>query len=266
MKRETANCSSKFAFIILSLLQLLSMANQSEGFVQPLLPVSRGSDYQSIGGIVTSAVKRGSWELHAVSDDENPIGIQPANDNTRSTGQRILDLSVPALGALLIDPLLTIADTAFVGRFSTTPYELAGMGSAAALLTFSFYLFNFLCTATTPLVSEKRSSGNEAQALATGGQALSLAFILGGILSLGLIVLRQPLLSVMGTSISGPEANGYAIDFLTMRAIAAPAVFCISASTGILRGYLDTKVHINSQPPDPFSVTGTISSPRPSLL
>jgi putative MATE family efflux protein len=71
-----------------------------------------------------------------------------------------------------------------------------------------------------------------------------LAFLLGGILSAGLIAFRQPLLSVMGTSISGPEANAYAIDFLTARAIAAPAVFCISASTGILRGYLDTKTPI----------------------
>ena len=162
----------------------------------------------------------------------------------RSTGRRILDLAVPALGALLIDPLLTIADTAFVGRFSQSANELAGMGSAAAVLSFSFYLFNFLCTATTPLVSAKRSAGKESEALATGGQALSLAFLLGGILSVGLIVLRQPLLSAMGTSISGPEANAYAIDFITVRAIAAPAVFCISASTGILRGYLDTKTPI----------------------
>jgi putative MATE family efflux protein len=173
--------------------------------------------------------------LSSSVDDE--IGAKP-------TGRRILDLAVPALGALLIDPLLTLADTAFVGRYSHSANELAGMGSAAAVLTFSFYLFNFLCTATTPLVSAKRSAGKEAEALTTGGQALSLAFLLGGILSIGLIVLRQPLLSLMGTSISGPDANAYAMDFLTMRAIAAPAVFCISASTGILRGYLDTKTPI----------------------
>lgn len=70
----------------------------------------------------------------------------------KSTGQSILELAVPAAGALLIDPLMTLVDTAFVGRFSDTADQLAGMGSAAALLTFSFYLFNFLCTATTPLV------------------------------------------------------------------------------------------------------------------
>ena len=43
---------------------------------------------------------------------------------------------------------------------------------------------------------------------------------------------------VMGTPISGPEANRFGVEFLTLRAVAAPAVFCISASTGILRGLL----------------------------
>ena len=74
-------------------------------------------------------------------------------NNSKTTGQKILELAVPAAGALLIDPLMTLADTAFVGRFSDNADQLAGMGSAAALLMFSFYLFNFLCTATTPLVS-----------------------------------------------------------------------------------------------------------------
>ena len=59
--------------------------------------------------------------------------------------QQILALATPALISLAIDPLMTIADTAFVGRYSAPndPYPLAGLGSAAALLVFSFYVFNF---------------------------------------------------------------------------------------------------------------------------
>jgi len=162
-------------------------------------------------------------------------------------GPKILELAVPALGALLIDPLLTIADTAFVGRYASSPSELAGMGSATALLTFSFYIFNFLCTATTPLVAQKRASPGEEerrQALKVGGQALSLALALGTVLSFGLTLCGQPLLQLMGTSVTGPLANRYAMDFLVVRSLAAPAVFTISASTGILRGYLDTKTPI----------------------
>ncbi|CAB9499622.1 Protein DETOXIFICATION [Seminavis robusta] len=161
-----------------------------------------------------------------------------------STGEAVLDLAIPALGALLIDPIMTLIDTAFVGRFSDTPDALAGMGSAAALLTFSFYLFGFLTKVTTPLVSSKRAAGNEAGAVAIGGQALSLALGMGCMLTLVLLAFQDNLLGIMGAVNAGPETLGYAKDFLIVRTFAAPAVLCISASTGILRGYLDTKTPI----------------------
>lgn len=132
-----------------------------------------------------------------------------------------------------------------MGRFSGGgPYPLAGMGSAAALLTFSFYLFNFLCTATTPLVATERAAGRERKAEAVGGQALSLSLGLGAALTAALFLFRQPLLRLMGTGVTGAAANGYALDFLSVRAFAAPAVLCIEASTGVLRGYLDTRTPI----------------------
>jgi putative MATE family efflux protein len=217
----------------------LSSRRRADGYT----PISEAKH-----GVVLSSAKddeddRTTTVLFSIADGADPTD---ESDATRpGTGRRILELAIPALGALLIDPLLTLADTAFVGRFSTDPpYELAGMGSATALLTFSFYIFNFLCTATTPLVASKRASGREAEALAVGGQALTLAFALGTVLAVSLAAFRQPLLDVMGTSVSGPQANQYALDFLTIRAFAAPAVFSISASTGILRGYLDTKTPI----------------------
>ena len=184
-------------------------------------------------------------EMRLFSAPENKSGNQLFSSESKDeasdagTGRAILELAVPALGALLVDPLLTLADTAFVGRYSESPYELAGMGSASALLIFAFYIFNFLCTATTPLVASKRASGDEVGALAVGGQALSLAFGLGTVLSISLIALQEPLLGLMGAG-----NNEYASSFLAIRALAAPAVFCISASTGILRGYLDTKTPI----------------------
>jgi putative MATE family efflux protein len=208
------------------------------------------SNRQDGVGLYSSVDEDEDVDDEHLSTTQLSIRGEGSNDNHeedpfKPPGRRILELAIPALGALLIDPLLTLADTAFVGRFSTDPpYELAGMGSATALLTFSFYIFNFLCTATTPLVASKRASGRETEAVAVGGQALSLAFALGAVLATALAVFRQPLLNVMGTSISGPQANEYALNFLTIRALAAPAVFSISASTGILRGYLDTKTPI----------------------
>ena len=165
------------------------------------------------------------------------------DESTATISQQILSLAVPALISLAIDPLMTIADTAFVGRYSAPndPYPLAGLGSAAALLVFSFYVFNFLATATAPLVAKRRAEKNEVGARLVGGQALSLAIVLGSMLCCILLVYRVPLLQVMGTSVTGPEAEMYAEQFLTVRALAAPAVLLCSASNGIMRGYLDTK-------------------------
>lgn len=173
----------------------------------------------------------------SINDDEDDV-----NDaGKQSTGRAILALAIPALAGLAIDPLMTIADTAFIGRSAVSADALAGVASSAALLSFSFYVFNFLCTATTPIVAARRASGDEGGAVAVGGQALSLALALGAVLCSILITQSQPLLEVMGTGSTGSDANEYATSFLTIRALAAPAVLGISASTGVLRGYFDTK-------------------------
>lgn len=178
-------------------------------------------------------------------NDMNENNSAEANDNQKpSTGQAILGLAIPALGALLIDPLMTLADTVFVGRYAENADALAGMGSAAALLTSTFFVFNFLCTATTPLVAKKRGEGDENGALTLGGQSLTLAFVLGCLVTVILLLFNQPLLQEMGTGRTGPVANDFATDFLLVRAFAAPAIFICSASTGVLRGYLDTRTPI----------------------
>ena len=41
---------------------------------------------------------------------------------------------------LTIDPFMTLADTAFIGRTAMNADALAGVGVAAGTLTFSFYL------------------------------------------------------------------------------------------------------------------------------
>jgi Na+-driven multidrug efflux pump len=200
------------------------------------------------------------------------ISSHSSKASSATTASLILGLAVPALVGEIIDPLLTLADTAFVGRFATittaatttaaqTSTEsvaaslLAGLGSASAILSFSFYLFNFLCTATTPLISRKRAEAEQnatsttttsttttdEAALSVSGQALTLALLLGCIVTSLLVSFSQPLLYLMGTSQTGPDANQYATSFLTIRAFAAPAVFLNSASVGILRGFLDTK-------------------------
>ncbi|MEX2133699.1 MAG: MATE family efflux transporter, partial [Acidimicrobiia bacterium] len=148
----------------------------------------------------------------------------------------ILRLAVPALGALAIDPLLTLADTAFVARLGVT--ELAALGVDTAILGFAFFAFNFLAYVTTPLVAQALGRNDVEGAKKWVGDALVLAVGLGIIVAVALLAFAPLLVGLMGADdpISGP-----AVDYLRIRALATPAVLIVLAGHGAFRGYHDTR-------------------------
>lgn len=64
--------------------------------------------------------------------------------------REIVRLALPALGALAADPLVSLVDTAYVGRLGTE--ALASLAVAAAVFGVAFSVFNFLQYGTTPLL------------------------------------------------------------------------------------------------------------------
>ena len=69
-----------------------------------------------------------------------------------SVNAAIAALAIPALGTELVDPLLSACDTAFVGRLDAQ--QLAGVGIASSVFTYCFLFFNFLSTASAPLIAQ----------------------------------------------------------------------------------------------------------------
>ena len=67
----------------------------------------------------------------------------------------ILRFSVPMLGIGLASPLLSLVDSAVVGRYSAM--QLAAMAPATALCDCSAYIFLFLGFTTTNFVATARS-------------------------------------------------------------------------------------------------------------
>jgi MATE family multidrug resistance protein len=156
---------------------------------------------------------------------------------TPRTGNRaILRLAVPALGALAIDPLLTLVDTAFVARVGVD--ELAALGVDTALLGFVFFGFNFLAYATTPLVAQALGRGNRAEARRWVGDALVLAVVLGVVAAAVIELLAPWLVGLMG---AGEDVAGPAVSYLRIRALATPAVLVVTTGHGAFRGHLDTR-------------------------
>lgn len=148
----------------------------------------------------------------------------------------IYRLAIPALGALAIDPLLTLADTAFVARLGVN--DLAALGVDTAILGFAFFGFNFLAIVTTPLVAQALGRGDRETARRWGGDALTLAAILGIPVALLMVVAAPLLVDLMGAS---SEISGPAVNYLQIRAFATPAVLLVLASNGSFRGHHDTK-------------------------
>jgi MATE family multidrug resistance protein len=150
--------------------------------------------------------------------------------------RQILRLAVPALGALAADPLVSLVDTAFVGRLGAT--ELGALGVNAAVFALAFALFNFLAYGTTPLVAAAWGRGDREEAGRVVAQAMAVAVVIGALAVVLLEVFWQPILTVMQ---AGPELLGPAGEYLRVRAWAAPAVLLVTVGHGAFRGMQDTR-------------------------
>ena len=155
---------------------------------------------------------------------------------TGPSNRQILALAIPALGALAADPLLSLVDTAFVGRLGPVP--LAALGIDVAIFGFAFALFNFLAYATTPLVARARGMGDIAGAGHVVSQAFTLAASIGAAVGVALIVAAPVLVSLFGPE---PNVVGPALEYLRIRAVALPAMLVMTAGHGAYRGMQDTR-------------------------
>jgi MATE family multidrug resistance protein len=154
----------------------------------------------------------------------------------RAHDRKILALGIPALGALAADPLVSLVDTAFVGRLGTT--SLAALGIDAAVFGLAFFAFNFLAYGVTPLVAKALGAGEPDRAARIIANGLVAAIGLGTIVTVVLQIGADPILSLMGASSDvASEAAGY----LRIRAVAAPAVLIITLGHGAFRGHQDTR-------------------------
>jgi MATE family multidrug resistance protein len=150
--------------------------------------------------------------------------------------RQILALGLPALGALAADPLVSLVDTAFVGRLGTT--SLAALGIDAAIFGLAFFAFNFLAYGVTPLVARALGEGRADRAARVVTNGLAAAVGLGLLVTVVLQLGAGPILDLMGASDRvGREAEGY----LRIRALAAPAVLIITLGHGAFRGHQDTR-------------------------
>jgi putative MATE family efflux protein len=147
----------------------------------------------------------------------------------------ILRLAVPALGALVAEPLFLIVDSALVGHLGVTP--LAGLGIASAVLQTIVGLMVFLAYSTTPAVGRRFGAGAPTRAVSVGIDGMWLAVGLGAALALIGSLATPWLVSLFGAD---RDVAAAAITYLGISMWGLPAMLVVFAATGLLRGMQDT--------------------------
>ncbi|WP_277870629.1 MATE family efflux transporter [Cryobacterium sp. TMT1-2-1] len=150
--------------------------------------------------------------------------------------REILRLAVPAVGALIAEPLFLLADAAMVGHLGTTP--LAGLGLASAVLQTIIGLMVFLAYSTTPAVARWLGAGDRRRAVSVGIDGLWLALGLGVVLAVAGWFATPVLVGAFGAE---PAVTAAAATYLAISMLGLPAMLLVFAATGLLRGLQDTR-------------------------
>ncbi|MEW1708495.1 MATE family efflux transporter [Microbacterium sp. NPDC089190] len=147
----------------------------------------------------------------------------------------ILRLAVPALGALIAEPLFLIVDAAMVGHLGVAP--LAGLGIASAVLQTIVGLMVFLAYSTTPAVARRFGAGETGRAVSVGIDGMWLALALGGVLAAVGSIVTPSVVDVFGAA---PDVAENARVYLSISMWGLPAMLVVFAATGLLRGLQNT--------------------------
>jgi putative MATE family efflux protein len=159
-----------------------------------------------------------------------------AEDAAHVTGRQILALAVPALGALVAEPLFVLADSAIVGHLG--PGQLAGLGTAGAALNTLVNVCIFLAYSTTAQVSRLIGAGRRREGLARGVDGMYLAAGLGLLLAIAGVLGAGPIVRWLG---AGAQAAPYAATYLRISSLGLPGMLLVLAATGLLRGVRDMR-------------------------
>ena len=130
-----------------------------------------------------------------------------------SINRRILQLALPALGSLIAEPLLTMADSILIGHLGT--FELAGLAIGSTVLNLIVGMSVFLAYTTTAVTGHAIGAGKSQEGLRKGIQGIWLGAALGTILALILIVFASPIVSVFKGQ---EEVLGFARTYLLVSA------------------------------------------------
>lgn len=153
-----------------------------------------------------------------------------------ATDREMFALAVPALGALIAEPLYVLADTAVVGNIGTA--ELGGLGLATQVIGTVLSISLFLAYGTTSAVSRLLGARRHRDAANQAVQGLWIAATAGIAFAAICFLFAPQLLRVLQAD---ADVERFGVRYLRVSVFGFPAMLLVLAGVGYLRGLKDTK-------------------------
>ncbi len=157
--------------------------------------------------------------------------------------KKILSIAMPAIAGLSTQMILSLVDTAMVGRLPESTYALAAMGIGVLATWALISFFSSLATGTHVLVARKFGENDYAACGKILNNSIYLSFVIGCIVAMIAIFAAHNISQFFA---SDPIVGNYAGDFIFYRFLGIP-FFLISVSyRGFYFGINKTKVFMFS--------------------
>jgi putative MATE family efflux protein len=152
--------------------------------------------------------------------------------------RRIVALALPALGALVAEPLYNLTDSAIVGHLGKVP--LGGLAVATTGLNVLSWVAAFVEMATISVVAFRRAAGDDPGASRAVGAAYLLSVVVG-LLATGIVEAAAPYIALLLGGKAGGGVHQAALEYLRIAAVGLPALFVALAGNGHLTGLENTR-------------------------
>ncbi|OGU77039.1 MAG: MATE family efflux transporter [Ignavibacteria bacterium RBG_16_34_14] len=157
--------------------------------------------------------------------------------------KQILKLALPAIAGLSTQMVVSLVDSAMVGRLEEATYALAAMGLGVLATWALISFFSSLATGTHVLVARKFGEGNYQACAITLNNSIIIAIIVGTIVAIFAVLAAHPAADFFAAD---KTVGKYAGEFIFYRFLGIP-FFLISVSfRGFFFGINKTKIFMFS--------------------
>lgn len=157
--------------------------------------------------------------------------------------KKILKVALPAIAGLSTQMVVSLVDSAMVGRLEEATYALAAMGIGVLATWALVSFFSSLATGTHVIVARRYGQGNYLECGNTLNNSLIISLAVGSIVALIGVLLSGPVAHFFASDIT---VGNYAAQYLFFRFLGIP-FFLISVSyRGFFFGISQTKIFMIS--------------------